>query len=44
MSLIHTCRLNEVNAFDYLMAIARNGDAIKSRPAMKSKSFVERGV
>jgi transposase len=32
MSLIHTCRLNEVNAFDYLMAIARNGDAIAAAP------------
>ena len=32
MSLIHTCRLNGVNPFDYLMAIARNGDAIAAAP------------
>jgi len=32
MSLIHTCRLNQVNPFDYLMAIARNGDAIGMAP------------
>lgn len=32
MSLIHTCRLNQVNPFDYLMAIARNGEAIGMAP------------
>ena len=32
MSLIHTCRLNGFNPFDYLLAIARNGDAIHLAP------------
>lgn len=32
MSLIHTCRLNQVNPFDYLLAIARNGEAIGMAP------------
>jgi transposase len=32
MSLIHTCRLNEVNPFDYLMAIARQPEAVKLIP------------
>jgi transposase len=32
MSLIHTCRLNGVNPFDYLMAIAGHPDAVKLLP------------
>jgi hypothetical protein len=32
MSLIHTCRLNEVNPFDYLMAIAANKEAVELLP------------
>ena len=32
MSLIHTCRLNEVNPFDYLLAIATHPEAVKLVP------------
>jgi transposase len=32
MSLIHTCRLNDVNPFDYLMAIAQHSEAVKLLP------------
>jgi hypothetical protein len=32
MSLIHTCRLNQVNPFDYLMAIATSGDTVQLLP------------
>jgi transposase len=32
MSLIHTCRLNGANPFDYLMAIAAHADAVKLIP------------
>jgi hypothetical protein len=32
MSLIHTCRLNGVNPFDYLMAIANHPDVVKLIP------------
>ena len=32
MSLIHTCRLNAVNPFDYLMAIANHAPAVKLIP------------
>ena len=32
MSLIQTCRLNGENPFDYLLAIARNADAIRADP------------
>jgi transposase len=32
MSLIHTCRLNGANPFDYLMAIATHPDAVKLVP------------
>jgi hypothetical protein len=32
MSLIHTCRLNGVNPFDYLLAIATQADAVKLVP------------
>ena len=33
MSLIHTCRLNGANPFDYLTALQRNGTAVKANPA-----------
>jgi transposase len=32
MSLIHTCRLNEVNPFEYLLALATNADAVRQSP------------
>ena len=32
MSLIHTCRLNAVNPFDYLLALARNTQAVARQP------------
>ena len=32
MSLIHTCRLNAINPFEYLMAIATHPDEVKSQP------------
>jgi len=32
MSLIHTCRLNAVNPFDYLMAIANHPAAVRLNP------------
>jgi transposase len=32
MSLIHTCRLNGANPFDYLLAIARHPEAVKLIP------------
>lgn len=32
MSLIHTCRLNAVNAFDYLVALARNARQVAEKP------------
>jgi hypothetical protein len=32
MSLIHACRLNEVNPFDYLLAIATHAEAVKLIP------------
>ncbi len=33
MSLIHTCRLNRVNPFDYLTAIQKHAGRVKKRPA-----------
>ena len=33
MSLIHTCRLNQANPFDYLMALARHPKEILAHPA-----------
>ena len=33
MSLIHTAELNRENPFDYLVALQRNPDKVKSRPA-----------
>jgi len=32
MSLIHTCRLNQINPYDYLLAIAKNPQPIKEQP------------
>jgi len=32
MSLIHTCRLNEVNPFNYLTALQQNAGAVKANP------------
>ena len=33
MSLIHTCELNGVNSFDYLVALQRNAAAVALAPA-----------
>ena len=33
MSLIHTCRLNRVNPFAYLLAVATHPEEVKSQPA-----------
>ena len=32
MSLIHTCRLNDVNPFDYLLALARHHQEVAEHP------------
>jgi len=32
MSLIHTCRLNRVNPYDYLLAIAQNPQLVRAQP------------
>jgi transposase len=32
MSLIHTCRLNKINPFEYLLAIATHADEVKLSP------------
>ena len=32
MSLIHTCRLNEANPFEYLTTLQRQAEAVKARP------------
>ncbi len=32
MSLIHTCRLNGANPFDYLSALQRHAAAVKANP------------
>ena len=32
MSLVHTCELNGVNAFDYLVALQRNAVEVKAQP------------
>ena len=32
MSIIHTCRLNEVNPFNYLTALQQNAGAVKANP------------
>ena len=32
MSLVQTCRANEVNPFDYLLAVVRNAQAVKADP------------
>jgi hypothetical protein len=33
MSLIHTCELAGVNAFEYLTALQRHGAALKQNPS-----------
>ncbi|PHX84646.1 MAG: hypothetical protein CK538_10915 [Opitutia bacterium] len=33
MSLIHNCRLNRVNPFAYLLAIATHATDVKARPS-----------
>lgn len=33
MSLIHTCRLNAINSFEYLVALARNPRQVAEHPA-----------
>jgi len=33
MSLIHTCALNQVNPFDYFMALERHAETVKKNPA-----------
>jgi transposase len=33
MSLIHTCRLNDVNPFDYLTAIQKHAEQVRTKPA-----------
>ena len=33
MSLIHTCELNDVNAFDYLTELLRHAEALKQNPS-----------
>ncbi len=32
MSLVHTCELNGVNAFEYLVALQRNATEVKTAP------------
>jgi len=32
MSLIHTCRLNDINPFDYLRAVQQHSDAVRKDP------------
>jgi hypothetical protein len=33
MSVIHTCELNDVNAFDYLMELLRHAEELKRNPS-----------
>jgi len=33
MSLIHTCRLGQINPFDYLSALVENADRVRAHPA-----------
>ena len=33
MSLIHTCELNGVNGFDYLMELLRHAEELKQNPS-----------
>ena len=33
MSLIHTCELNDVNAFDYLTELLRHAEELKRNPS-----------
>jgi len=32
MSLIHTCQLNGINPFDYLMALDKHGEQVRQQP------------
>ena len=32
MSLIHTCRFNRVNPYDYLLGIAKHPEKVKAQP------------
>ena len=32
MSIIHTCRLNRENSFEYLLSLARNAEAVRANP------------
>ena len=34
MGVIHTCRLNRVNPFAYLLALATHPEEVKSRPSV----------
>jgi transposase len=34
MSLIHTCELNGVNAFDYLTELQRHAEELKQNPSL----------
>ena len=34
MSLIQTCRANQVNPFDYMLAALRNAKAVKMQPGL----------
>jgi transposase len=33
MSLIHTCKLNGVNSFDYLTELLRHAEELKQKPS-----------
>lgn len=33
MSLIHTCRLGQINPFDYLTTLVENADRVRAHPA-----------
>ena len=32
MTVIETCRANEVNPFDFMLAVVRNSDAVRANP------------
>jgi len=34
MSLIHTCQLNKINPFDYLLALQKNAAQVRARPSL----------
>jgi len=33
MSLVETCRANQVNPFDYMLALVRNAEVVKADPS-----------